>query len=76
MKIGKYNIQQQIIQNYLFAIKWNQLHGTNESDKDQQNAHNDVLEAAGFNRNNMTDEAINFSKLIDDLVHDLIIRGY
>ena len=76
MKIGIHDVPQPIIQNYLSAIKWNQSHATEESDQGQKDAHNEVLEAAGFDRNKMTDEAVRFSAVIDDLVNNLIIKGY
>jgi len=58
------------------AIKWNQSHATEESDRGQKDAHYKVLEAAGFDRNKMTDEAVDFSFTIDKLVDDLLIKGY
>jgi len=76
MKIGKYDVPQSVIQNYLFAVKWNQSHATNASDRAQKEAHNEVLEAAGFNRDGLNDEGVRFSNVIDTLVNDLLIKGY
>ena len=80
MKIGKYDIPQKIIQDYLFTIKWNQLHGTDESDQQQVDAHDKILEFAGLNRkdidNEMCDAVNGFIKDIDKLVNDLLIKGY
>jgi len=76
MIIGKHNIPQQVVQDYLYAVKWNQSHATEESDRGQVDAHNDVLEAAGFGRNNLTDEAVTFSAALDTLVCDLLMKGY
>ena len=80
MKIGKYDIPQKIIQDYLFAIKWNQSHGTDESDQQQVDAHDEILKFVGLNRkdidNEMCDEVNEFIKDIDKLVNDLLIKGY
>ena len=76
MKIGNYDITQRVIEDYLFAIKWNQSHATEQSDRDQVEAHADVFNSVGLDMYDLDDEGLVFSRNIDTLVENLLIKGY
>jgi len=74
MNIEGHEISQHIIESYLRACRYNQSVGNEASDKAQRAAHRVVLRESGIKAN--TDECIKFSQMINQLVDDLLRKGY
>lgn len=74
MNIKGHEISQHAIERYLRACKYNQCTGTKESDQSQKDAHHDVMSELGVSPE--SDDYDVVIRAVDDLLHDLIIRGY
>ena len=74
MNINGYEISQHIIEKYLRACKYNQCVGTEDSDRQQREAHIRVIRELGVLPESPDYEAV--IRVVDGLVHDLIIKGY
>ena len=74
MNIKGHEISQHTVENYLRSCKYNQCTGTEASDKMQQDSHKEVLQELGIVYGSPDYDAV--VRALDDLVHNLIIRGY
>ena len=74
MNIKGHEISQHTIESYLRSCKYNQCTGTEASDKMQEAMHKEVLEELGITYESPDCDVV--IEALDDLVHDLIIRGY
>ena len=74
MKIKGHEISQHTIESYLRACKYNQSTGTTASDRSQQEAHEEVMRELGVSRHSPDYDSI--VRVIDTLVHDLLMKGY
>lgn len=76
MNIIGYEILQSKIEEYLRACRYNQEVGTEASDKMQEDLHYEIFEIAGLNCACVTREDRKFSRVLDQLVDDLLRKGY
>ena len=74
MNIRGHEISQHVIENYLRACKYNQCAGTAESDLEQRAAHNAVFAALNISFDSPDYDLM--VRVIDELVNDLLIKGY
>lgn len=74
MNIKGHEISQHTIETYLRACNYNQCTGTESSDRMQQDSHKEVLQELGVAPGSHDYDVV--VRAVDDLVHDLIIRGY
>ena len=74
MNIKGHEISQSTIERYLRACKYNQSTGTEASDQTQRNAHHRVLAELGVTSESEDYEDV--MRAVDNLVHDLLIKGY
>ena len=74
MNINGRDIPQWMIEGYLRACRYNQEVGTTESDQTQQEAHCDIMRAAGLTKDDP--DYNDFWMVINTLVDDLLRKGY
>lgn len=74
MNIKGREISQHTIENYLRACMYNQRAGTEASDRAQRDAHIAVIHELGIIPESPDYNAV--ISAVDDLVFDLIVKGY
>jgi hypothetical protein len=74
MNIKGHEILQHTIESYLRACKYNQITGTNASDRMQKEVHQEVIRELGVMPESPDYEVV--IRAVDGLVNDLLMKGY
>ena len=74
MNINGYEIPKHLIESYLRACRYNQIVGTYESDKMQEDVHKQILVTSGLTPGDNAFDG--FTLGIMQLVNDLLKEGY
>lgn len=74
MNIKGHEISQYTFENYLRACKYNQSTGTEESDRQQREAHREMISELGIVPESSDYDTV--IRTVDGLVHDLLMKGY